>query len=185
MSTILAPLIQRRSPNFSGRHGAAVTHLIWHSTAGSYGGAVEWLCTPTVHDRAGRLVSGPDASAHLVVREDGGQVTQLVRLADKAWHAFPTWNAISVGVEHASRSRGFATHDQLLESARLFGWLCHLYKIPPLDGLHRPRGIVRHRSLGVSGGSHFDGPTDATWSEYLALVRHEVARGGFRKEYAR
>lgn len=181
--TVLAPLVQRRSPNYSSRRGAMVTHLVWHSTAGAYAGAVGWLCTPTVTDRNGNVVSGPDASAHLVVREDGGEVTQLVHLADKAWHA-EGWNPFSVGVEHASRSRGFASHDQMLESARLFGWLCHRYRIPPIDGLHRPRGIVRHRELGVAGGNHQDGPSDATWTEYLSLLRAEVVRGGFRKEYA-
>lgn len=171
---MLAPLVWRPSPNYSGRNGVRVTHLVWHSTAGSYAGAVSWLCDPRA-----------DASAHLVIREDGGEATQLVRLADKAWHAFPTWNAISIGVEHASRTRGFATHAQMLQSARVFGWLCHLYAIPPVDGMNRPRGIVYHRELGVSGGNHFDGPDCSTWNHFLDLVRQELARGGFRKKWAR
>lgn len=171
---VLAPLVWRRSPNFTHPRPAPVTHLVWHSTAGRYAGSVSWLCNPAA-----------DASAHLVIREDGGEVTQLVALKDEAWHAFPTWNRISVGVEHASVGRGFASTAQERQSARVFAYLCHLYSIPPLDGLHRPRGIVYHRELGIAGGGHFDGPDSSTWSSFLELVQHELVRGGFRKAWAR
>lgn len=174
MPTVLAPLVQRRSPNQSTRHGAATTHLVWHATIGFYAPSIVWLCEPAA-----------DASAHLVVKEHGEEVTQLVHLAAKAWHAFPTWNLVSVGVEHASLGQGFASHAQMLESARIFGWLCHDLDIPPVHGLHRPRGIVRHRDLGAAGGNHQDGPTDAAWfGEYLPAVQAELARGGFRKTWA-
>jgi N-acetyl-anhydromuramyl-L-alanine amidase AmpD len=183
---VLAPLVWKPSPNRSSRNGHAITHLLWHATAGAYGPSLRWLCTPTHYDAHGNVTSGPDASCHLMVREDGAEVSQLVKLHEKAWHAFPTWNLCSVGVEHASLGAGFATHAQLLESARLFGWLCHHLGIPPVHGLHRPRGIVRHRDLGAAGGGHRDGPSDAVWfHEYLPAVQHELARGGFRKEYAR
>jgi N-acetyl-anhydromuramyl-L-alanine amidase AmpD len=170
---VLAPLVQRRSPNQSSRHGRAVTHLVWHSTIGPYDGAIDWLC---------RLAA--NASAHLVVREDGGEVTQLVHLAEKAWHA-EGWNSFTDGIEHASLGRGFASSEQLAESARAFAWLCHRYAIPPLYGLHRPRGIVRHRDLGLAGGGHSDGPSDQVWfHEYLPLVMDELERGGFKKTWA-
>lgn len=170
---VLAPIVQRRSPNFSSRAGAAVTHLVWHATAGPYRGSVAWLCEPRAQ-----------ASAHLVVREDGGEVTQLVRLADKAWHA-AGWNPWTVGVEHAAMGATFAGAAQERQSARVFGWLCHRYGIPPLDGLHRPRGIVRHRSLGAAGGGHSDGPPDDVWAGFLERVQHELVRGGYRKVWAR
>jgi len=174
VAVVLAPLVQRRSPNQSSRNGAAITHLVWHATAGHYEPSMAWLCNPAA-----------DASAHLVVREDGGEVTQLVHLAAKAWHAYPTWNLISVGVEHASMGAGFASTAQLEESARLFGWLCHHLSIPPVFGLHKPKGLVRHRDLGLAGGGHVDGPTDQVWfGEYLPAVQHEYTRGGYRKVYA-
>lgn len=170
----LPPLAQHRSPNFSSRNGQHVTHLVWHATAGAYGPSIAWLCD----ERA-------QASAHLVIREDGEEATQLVHLADKAWHA-AAWNGFTVGVEHASRGAGFASHAQLLRSARVFAWLCHRYAIPPLFGLHRPKGIVRHRDLGWAGGGHSDGPTDQVFfHEYLPAVHVELERGGFRKTWAR
>lgn len=170
----LPRLVQRRSANQSGRSGQSVTHLVWHATAGHYGPSVAWLCEPAAH-----------ASAHIVLREDGAEATQLVHLAAKAWHA-EAWNGFSVGIEHASLGAGFASHAQLARSARVFAWLCLHLRIPPVYGLHRPRGIVRHRDLGVAGGGHFDGPSDQVWfGEYLPAVQRELHRGGFRKVWAR
>lgn len=173
MAVVLPPLGQRKTPNQSSRHGTAVTHLVWHATAGHYHPSVEWLCNPAA-----------DASAHLVLDEHGTEATQLVHLADKAWHAV-AWNSFSVGVEHASVGAGFSTSQQLEESARVFGWLCWHLGIPPIFGLHKPKGIVRHRDLGLAGGGHADGPSDYIWfHEYLPLVQHELMRGGFRKVWA-
>lgn len=173
MSVVLPPLVQRSTPNKSSRRGTLVTHLVWHATAGHYAPSIAWLCNPAA-----------DASAHLVLREDGGECTQLVKLAEKAWHA-AAWNAFTVGVEHASLGAGFASHEQLLRSARVFAWLCYDLRIPPVFGLHRSSGIVRHRDLGVAGGGHGDGPSDQVWfNEYLPTVQAELARGGFRKVWA-
>ncbi len=172
---VLPPLVQRRTPNQSSRNGHGITHLVWHATAGAYLPSLNWLCNPAA-----------DASCHAMLREDGGEVTQLVALQAKAWHAFPFWNLCSVGIEHASRGAGFATAAQQHESARLFGWLCWHLNIPPVHGVGRPRGIVRHRDLGAAGGGHSDGPTDDVWfHQYLPAVQHELARGGFRKVYLR
>jgi hypothetical protein len=130
VAVTLPPLVQARTPNQSSRNGATITHLVWHATAGHYAPSIAWLQHPAAQ-----------ASAHLVVREDGGEATQLVKLAVKAWHA-EAWNPFSVGVEHASMGAGFASHDQLERSVRIFGWLCHHLNIPPVFGLHKSRGIV-------------------------------------------
>ena len=169
---VLAPLAQHPSPNYSTRAGEAVRLLVWHSTIGGYAGSIAWLCNPAAQ-----------ASAHLVIREDGGEASQLVRLAEKAWHAVQA-NPYSVGVEHASMSQGFHGPAQEAESARVFAWLCHRYGIPPLDGAASLRGIVRHRSLGAMGGGHSDGPTDQEWHRFLGRVHSELVRGGFRKRWA-
>lgn len=183
-AVVLPPLVQRRSPNQSSRNGQHVTHLVWHSTAGHFEPSLVWLCTPTTYNPDGSVKSGPNASAHLMLNESGDLAAQLVPLAVKAWHA-EGWNGFSVGVEHAALGRGFASSSQLAESARVFAWLCWKLAIPPVYGLHRPRGIVRHRDLGVAGGGHVDGPNDLVWfGEYLPRVHEELARGGFRKTWA-
>src|SRR5437762_14089661 len=101
-AVVLPPLVQHKSPNRSSRHGQRIDLLVWHETAGAYSGSVSWLCNPKA-----------DASAHLVIREDGGECSQLVPLAEKAWHA-AAYNPRSVGVEHANvTAKGYATDSQL------------------------------------------------------------------------
>jgi len=179
--------VQRRSPNQSSRRGTRVDLLVWHETAGSYAGAVSWLCTPTRYDARGNVVSGPDASAHLVVREHGDEVTQLVPLGQKAWHA-AEFNARSVGVEHANiTAKGYATDAQLRESARIFGWLCLHLRVPPrwARGGAGP-GVCYHGELGQAGGGHpACGPDPSGWLRFLELLHAEVRRGGYRTTWAR
>src|SRR5437879_8831444 len=117
---VLPPLVQRKTPNQSSRHGTPVQLLVWHETAGAYAGSVSWLCNPQAQ-----------ASAHLVIREDGLEAMQLVKLGEKAWHA-AAFNGRSVGVEHANvRPQGYASSEQLAVSARVFGWLCLRLQVPP------------------------------------------------------
>lgn len=175
-AVVLPPLTFRDSPNHSSRHGARVDLIVWHETAGAYAGSVSWLCMPEAQ-----------ASAHLVIREDGLQATQLVPLDLKAWHA-AAYNPRSVGVEHANTTaKGYATDEQLRVSARVFGWLCLHLAIPPrwARGGHGP-GVCMHRELGTLGGGHLQcGPTDEGWQRFLALLHAEVERGGYRREWAR
>jgi hypothetical protein len=174
-AVVLAPLVQRRTPNQSSRHGVKVDLLVWHETAGAYAGSVAWLCNPA-----------SQASAHLVVREDGGEVTQLVPLSVKAWHA-AAYNPRSVGVEHANvTAKGYATERQLEVSARVFGWLCLHLGVPPRFARGGSgAGICRHLDLGALGGGHTScGPGDSDWHRFLAMVHAEIERGGYRKTWA-
>lgn len=80
----------RWSPNRAPRNGALVTTLVWHYTAGPTArGAIDWLCNPA-----------SNASAHFVIGRDG-RITQLVRLAESAWHVGQAnlGNARTIGVE--------------------------------------------------------------------------------------
>lgn len=100
-----APLniIQRPSPNKSSRRGAKPRAVIIHYDASPRGQvAVDWLCDPKAQ-----------ASAHYHIDRDG-TVTQMVALADAAWHAgiarIPLGggqfdqaaNAITIGIECAN-----------------------------------------------------------------------------------
>ncbi len=172
---VLAPLVQRRTPNQSSRNGAHVDLLVWHETAGAYAGSVSWLCNPAAQ-----------ASAHLVVREDGGEVTQLVPLDVKAWHA-AAYNPRSVGIEHANvTAKGYSSDAQLRESARIFGWLCLHFGVAPrwARGGAGP-GVCRHLDLGVLGGGHTQcGPDLSGWLRFLDLLHAEIKRGGYKPKWA-
>lgn len=176
-STVVLPdLKQRHSPNQSSRYGTKIDLLVWHETAGAYAGSVSWLCNPAAQ-----------ASAHLVVREDGLEATQLVHLGEKAWHA-AAYNPRSVGVEHANVSaKGYATDQQLRVSARIFGWLCLHYGVPPRwarGGVGT--GVCRHMDLGAAGGGHTQcGPDLTGWLRFLDLLHHELERGGYKADWAK
>lgn len=177
MSAVVLPeLVWRETPNRSSRNGRRIKLLVWHETAGAYAGSVSWLCNPRAQ-----------ASAHLVVREDGGEATQLVPLAEKAWHA-SDFNPQSIGVEHANvTAKGYATEEQLRVSARIFGWLCLEYGIPPRwsrDGLSP--GVCRHLDLGAAGGGHTQcGPSLAYWHRFLVMLHAELERGDYRNAWLR
>ena len=90
----------KASPNYGSRDGHKIVAIVNHITAGSFDGAVSWLCNPQSR-----------ASAHYVVSRKG-EVVQLVDDASKAWHAGavnnPNWplhgvtnpNNITIGIEH-------------------------------------------------------------------------------------
>lgn len=117
----------KESPNQSER-GATITHIILHNTAGSYGGAVEWLC-----NRESKV------SAHIVISRKA-HVTQLVQFDKKAWHAGNArMNANSIGIEiEATVSQRGMTPEQ---EKKVLGWvrqLMAMHDIPIENvGIHR------------------------------------------------
>lgn len=65
-------------------------------------------------------------------------------------------------------------------------YLCTRTGIPPRwsrDPLRTP-GVVRHADLGRAGGGHSDPTLDvAAWRRFVAMVRAEHERGGFRPSW--
>src|SRR5712691_8514087 len=81
------------SPNCSDRKpGVPLDLIVIHDTEGGYAGAISWFGN-----------GHSQVSAHIVLREDGGEATQMVPYAKKAWHC-ATFNSRSIGLEMA----GFA-----------------------------------------------------------------------------
>jgi len=67
----------QQTPNYSvGPTKKAV--VVLHFTLGSYGGAVSWLLNANRPNRT---------SSHFVIGRKEGEITQLVRITDIAWHA--------------------------------------------------------------------------------------------------
>jgi N-acetyl-anhydromuramyl-L-alanine amidase AmpD len=113
-----------------------------------------------------------EVSAHYIVGQDG-EVVQMVRHDDVAWHARSA-NGTSIGIEHVARSprelgpddAGFAvTREQYRSSARLVRWLCERYGLP-LDRAH-----VQGHSEADPGTTHTDCPNRIwDWRSYMALL---------------
>ncbi|HEX2718863.1 MAG TPA: N-acetylmuramoyl-L-alanine amidase [Gemmatimonadaceae bacterium] len=163
----------RASPNFNDRptgSSGKVMMVIVHTCEGSYAGCWSWLASTQ---------SG--VSAHYVVKEDGKEITQLVREAKRAWHIAATYscslngsaecalngvqsNHFTIGVEHggyASQS-SFPTA-QIDASARL---VCDVARDRGVtrDNLH----IVGHAKL--QPANRTDPGPNWPWSDYLARI---------------
>lgn len=67
----------QQSPNYALGPTKKIA-IVLHFTLGSYKGAVEWLSNSNRPNRS---------SAHFVIGRNSGEIVQLVKVADIAWHA--------------------------------------------------------------------------------------------------
>ena len=161
-----APAIWRPSPNYNARP-MGVKMVVIHTCESSYSGCWSWLTNST-----------SEVSAHYVVREDGGEISQLVRDASRAWHIGATYqcsnnsnvkcelngrssNDFTIGIEHG----GYASTvnwpvTQIDASAKL---LCDITRdnAVPRDRYH----VVGHGQL--QPYNRTDPGANWPWTDYL------------------
>ena len=147
-STDYGPALWTASPNYSSRAGSAITHVAIHTTQGSYAGSISWLANPD-----------SSASAHYVIRSSDGQVTQMVRDANKAWHA-RTANPYSIGIEHEGyvSSSSWYTNAQYTASADLTKHMCSQHGIScssAYNGVSHSTVTELSQSYTVKGHQHY------------------------------
>jgi N-acetyl-anhydromuramyl-L-alanine amidase AmpD len=169
--------IWRPSPNFNSRNGVKPSMVIIHTCEGGYAGCWGWLR----NTRSG-------ASAHYVIREDGREISQLVRESGRAWHIGATYNSrlnggvmasrngtssnnFTIGIEHA----GFASQKsfsagQLDASARLTCSMSRRHGIPR-DRFH----IVGHGQL--QPYNRTDPGKNWPWATYIQKVNQACGAG--------
>lgn len=127
---------QSLSPNhYKGRKGKEIIAIVNHITAGLMPGCLSWLCNPQAK-----------ASSHYLVTRKG-EVYQLVKDEDTAWHAGfvnkPNWalydganpNYYTIGIEHEALVGDSLTVEQYLATLRLHQMLIEKYNIP-IDNNH-------------------------------------------------
>ncbi|MDC0717461.1 golvesin C-terminal-like domain-containing protein [Nannocystis bainbridge] len=165
--------IWRPSPNYSARPSGTVGKVkmvIIHTCEGNYSGCWGWLAN-----------SQSGVSAHYVVKEDGSEISQLVRESNKAWHIGATYdcdlngkqecalegyncNNFTVGIEHA----GFASQktwnaNLINQSAKL---TCDISKA---HGVIRDKyHIVAHGKL--QPATRTDPGANWPWTSYISKV---------------
>ncbi|MEJ7602157.1 MAG: N-acetylmuramoyl-L-alanine amidase [Kofleriaceae bacterium] len=170
--------IWRSSPNFNTRGGHNVSLVVIHSCEGNYAGCWGWLRNPAAQ-----------ASAHYVVKENGSEVSQLVRESDRAWHVAAAYecsraggqqcnkngvgtNSFSVGIEHAGFASQSSWQNGLIEtSAKLTCDITRDHSVPR-DRNH----IVSHGQL--QPWNRTDPGPNWPWNHYIDRVRDHCGGGG-------
>jgi N-acetyl-anhydromuramyl-L-alanine amidase AmpD len=163
--------------NYTAGRTTSVTHVTIHTTQGSYASTISWFqnCSSQV-------------SAHYVVRSSDGQITQMVKESDKAWHV-GTSNGYTVGIEHegyiadpgtwytsAMYNASAALARDILASRSLAqkvfdgtgGW-----NAVPADSIYDVKGHVN-----FSNQTHTDPGSGWDWPRYKTLVANGSTGGG-------
>src|SRR5438132_8323096 len=155
----------------AGRGGNAINTVVIHDMEGSYSGSIAWFQNPSAA-----------ASAHYCIRSSDGEITQMVKDEDIAWHA-GNWNVNqhALGIEHegyAHTGSTWYTEAMYRSSAALTRWLTDTFSVPK-DRAH----IIGHYEVPdpnhagwYGGASHHHDPCDswagsATWHNVIALHR--------------
>ncbi|MFF2328054.1 MULTISPECIES: peptidoglycan-binding protein [unclassified Streptomyces] len=148
------------SHNFAAGRSAAIDKVIIHVTQGSYAGSISWFQNPTA-----------EVSSHYVVRSSDGQITQMVRDSDTAYHA-RSQNSSSLGIEHEGfiDDPSWFTDTMYRSSAALTAYLCDRYGIPK-DRAH----IIGHSE--APGNDHTDPGPYWDWNRYMELVGGDSGGG--------
>ncbi|MCG5213146.1 peptidoglycan recognition protein family protein [Streptosporangium soli] len=130
-----------------------IDRIVIHVAQGSYAGTISWFQNPAAK-----------VSSHYVVRSSDGDVTQMVREKDRAWHA-GDYNRRSVGIEHEGyvANASWFTDAMYRSSAALTRNIADRYGIPK-DRTH----IVGHNQ--VPGATHTDPGPNWNWSKYMQFV---------------
>jgi N-acetyl-anhydromuramyl-L-alanine amidase AmpD len=150
-----------------------IKYIVIHVAEGSYDGTIAHFQNPN-----------SKVSTHYVIRSADGEVTQMVKTKDVAWHA-GNWymNMHSIGIEHEGFSREgqkWFTKDMYRSLARLVHYLAHRYNIP-IDREHilghneyqspTPAGVTR---------MHWDPGPYWDWDYFMELLGAPIfAKSGF------
>ena len=143
----------------AGRGGVAIDRIIIHTIEGSYDSAIAWF----------RSSANPYlTSAHYVVRDVDGHITQMVREADTAHH-IGGYNSRSIGIEHEGYAGQGGFSDAMYRaSAKLVRDICIRRGIP-MDRTH----IVGH--VEVPGATHWDPGPYWDWQRFMNYVKQAPA----------
>ncbi|MBM4387100.1 MAG: N-acetylmuramoyl-L-alanine amidase [Deltaproteobacteria bacterium] len=131
-----------------------IKYVVIHLAEGTYNGTISWFqnCDSQV-------------STHYVVSSDG-DVAQMVKEKDIAWHLFNDYYGIkSIGIEHEGwvDEPEWFTDEMYKASAALVKYLCDKYKIPKTKAY-----ILGHSE--IPGESHTDPGPLWDWNYFMNLV---------------
>ena len=138
------------------RTGSDINYVVIHTVQGSYAGCISWFQN-----------SSASVSAHYVVRSSDGQVTQMVKEEDVAWHAGNwTYNTESVGIEHEGyidQPETYYTDAMYQGSAKLTSDI-----ISRTNATASRSSIIGH--VEVPGATHTDPGDYWDWDLYMSYI---------------
>ncbi|GIV38707.1 MAG: hypothetical protein KatS3mg033_0507 [Thermonema sp.] len=157
------------SSNYSSRNGTAISAVTIHTTQGSYAGAISWFQNPSAR-----------VSAHYVIRSSDGQITQMVREYNKAWHV-AYHNHYTIGIEHEGyiSNPAWYTDAMYRASANLVKNICSRRGISPTSCYRGPSHsgiVVLSSAYRIKGHQHFSSQTHTdpgihwNWYKYYDLI---------------
>lgn len=127
---------------------------------GTYAGAISWF-----HN------CDAEVSAHFVIRSSDGEITQVVSVANTAWHCgasgYPYNNSRSIGVEHeatAANPELWNSMPMLTASAQMASYFCDEFGIPKTMSLP---GIRGHNQM---PGTNTACPGNLPWFTWMSLL---------------
>ncbi|MGH8077917.1 MAG: N-acetylmuramoyl-L-alanine amidase, partial [Lysobacter sp.] len=162
------PGASRFAPAYSGNYRTSrsqrtIDRIVIHITDGGsrITGTIGWFQNPDQRNSRNEHIT---VSAHYVIGRDG-EVVQMVRHNDVAWHASSA-NSHSIGIEHVANKRGLdPTEEEYQASSRLVAWLCAQYSVP-VDRDH----ILGHQE--ASPRDNHDCPSKLwNWDHFMDCVR--------------
>lgn len=149
--------------NFNSRPTGSVIkfYFVHYIATGTYQGAISWFkdCSSSV-------------SAHYVVRNSDGEVSQVVAENDRAWSQGVTlYNDLGIGVEHEVLATNLAMWDSdpmLTGAANLCRDVCNRRSIPKVRrAANGDAGIYGHSDVRATDCPNM---TDARWTAFLNRV---------------
>lgn len=147
--------------------------VIMHTVEGTYSGTISWFQNPTP----------PNVSAHYVIRKSDGQITQMVREHQTAWHAY-AHNHYTIGIEHDGRASdpNNWSSAMLNASARLVRSICarrpvdcaSAWQGPGYDYWHVVPDSVRIKAHGMltANQNRYDPGRYFPWAAFYDMINN-------------
>ncbi|MEO5998335.1 MAG: family 10 glycosylhydrolase, partial [Chitinophagaceae bacterium] len=149
--------------NFNNRPTASVVkyYFVHYVATGTYQGAVSWFkdCSSQV-------------SAHYVIRNNDGEVSQIVAENDRAWsQGVPSYNDLGIGVEHEVLATNLSMWDSepmLVAAANLCVNVCNRRAIPKVRRVNNgDAGIYGHSDVRATDCPNL---TLVRWTNFLTRI---------------
>jgi N-acetyl-anhydromuramyl-L-alanine amidase AmpD len=161
----------------SGRNGNKITHVAIHTTQGSYAATISWFKNTGAH-----------RSSHYIVRATDGQVTQMVKEGDMAFHV-QSANAYTIGIEHEGyieNGNKWYSDKMYRSSAALVRNICTRRSIDETTcyrGAATAGTNLLSTAFSIKGHQHFNGHTHTdpgkywNWRRYADLILEKEMEG--------